>query len=116
MKNNGNITLIHSQRSKMLLWGGFLIIAGIGFLIPKDLSILFSIDLFFIDIAATFLSVMALIGASLSIRCRHCGLKLVWYALSKKNIGGWLDWLLHVEECPQCEKNQAQCDEEDDKV
>lgn len=107
MENNRNITLIHSQRGKLLFWGGVLIIAGIGFLFPEKLSLLLSIDIFFIDITATFFSIVALIGASLSIRCQYCGLRLIWYAISEKNLGTWLEWLLHVEECPRCKKHQS---------
>jgi hypothetical protein len=102
MKNEISVTLIHSQKNKMLFWMVVIIIAGIGFIVPEYLSSLFSVDLFLINITATLLCLIALIGASLSIRCAHCGLRLVWYALSKKGIGAWLDWLLHVKECPKC--------------
>ncbi len=105
MKNKKNVTLIHSQKGKLLFWGSILSFAGIGFLFPENLSLLLPVDMFFIDITATFLSVIVLVGASLSIRCQYCGLRLFWYAISEKNLGAWLDWLLHVEECPRCKKS-----------
>ena len=107
MKNNKNKTLIHSQKGKLLFLGSVLIIGGIGFLFPEYLSHLLSMDRFFINITATLLSMVAFIGASLSIKCQHCGLRLVWYALSKKSLGAWVGWLLRVEECPRCEKSNV---------
>ena len=50
----------------------------------------------------TFLGLATLVSASLAIRCPNCRLSLVWFALSKKATGSWLNWLLDEDTCPRC--------------
>ena len=43
------------------------------------------------------------IFACTSIRCPDCGLRWVWYAVSKTDMNQWLTWLVSFERCPGCE-------------
>ena len=53
-------------------------------------------------LTGTFLGLATLVSASLAIRCPSCRLSLVWFALSKKSTGSWLNWLLDEDTCPRC--------------
>lgn len=94
--------LIAHQKWKLWIWGVLLAVAGLGFLMPDRLGAALAIDPSLIDLGAVFISFVALVGASLSIRCPQCGLSLAWYGLSHKDLGGWLSWLLSVGVCPRC--------------
>jgi len=48
------------------------------------------------------LGLTTLVSASVAIRCPNCRLSLVWFALSKKATGSWLNWLLDEDTCPRC--------------
>jgi uncharacterized membrane protein YdcZ (DUF606 family) len=37
-----------------------------------------------------------------SVQCPHCALKIVWYAITKKDHREWFTWLITVERCPKC--------------
>jgi len=39
-----------------------------------------------------------------SIICPDCKLKLLWYSITKVGLGTWFNWLVNLENCPQCEK------------
>lgn len=47
-------------------------------------------------IAATFY------WAGQNIVCPQCGLKLLYYAITKVGLGTWYVWLLSEEKCPDC--------------
>jgi hypothetical protein len=36
------------------------------------------------------------------IKCPNCKLKLFYFAVSKRELGSWLPWLLSQEKCPKC--------------
>ena len=37
-----------------------------------------------------------------SIRCRACGFKLLWHAISAMPHAGSIEWFLIVDHCPRC--------------
>lgn len=47
-------------------------------------------------IAATFY------WAGQNIVCPHCGLRLLYYSITKVGLGTWYVWLLTEEKCPTC--------------
>ena len=47
-------------------------------------------------IAATFY------WAGQNIVCPQCGLKLLYYSITKVGLGSWYVWLLSEEKCPDC--------------
>jgi len=102
MANDFSETLIAKQKWKLWLWGCVLVVAGLGFLFPMKFAQIFAVDPIAINLAALSLTLAALVGASLSIRCPKCGLSLVWHGLSQEKIGEWLSWLLNVRVCPRC--------------
>jgi hypothetical protein len=46
--------------------------------------------------------VISLYWLASNLKCRACGLKLLWYAFGHAKNASWLDWLLHQTECPKC--------------
>jgi hypothetical protein len=54
-----------------------------------------------VSLAAVALGCIALVGATLSVRCPSCGLNLAWYAPSKQAYHSWLSWLLDIKVCPR---------------
>src|SRR3989344_7172998 len=93
MNDNYSIPLIATQKWKLWIWAGLIIMAGMGFLFSNQLASIFAINLLAVNIGSILVSFAAIVGASLSIRCPQCGLSLVWHGLSQKNIGEWLLWL-----------------------
>lgn len=57
----------------------------------------------YVDLAGTATAVLTFLFAVFSIRCPNCKLKWVWYAVSKKEVGEWLTWLMSFQNCPCCE-------------
>lgn len=47
-------------------------------------------------IAATFY------WAGQNIVCPQCGLRLLYYSITKVGLGSWYIWLLNEEKCPDC--------------
>ena len=46
---------------------------------------------------------VALLFASLSIRCPACHFRLFWHAIRNDPSGSWLNWLTELSVCPRCE-------------
>ncbi len=42
-----------------------------------------------------------------SITCPDCKLKLFWYSITKVGLGTWFTWLINLEKCPQCIKQNG---------
>jgi hypothetical protein len=56
-----------------------------------------------IDLASLVTMFLTSLFAVISIRCPNCKLKWVWYAVSTKEVGEWLPWLISFQSCPCCE-------------
>ena len=95
-------TLVASQEWKLWLFGGLVAVAGLGFLFIDGIASGFGVDPFVVRLGTLSLTFGTLATALLSVRCPHCGLRLVMYATSRQSIGQWLHWLLTVRSCPRC--------------
>jgi hypothetical protein len=63
-------------------------------------------------IAGGMTSVLAgLVYACFGIRCRACGAKWFWLAMSKQASNHWIHWLLSQSACPNC-KNDFRRDQQ----
>lgn len=94
--------LIAQQKLRLWLFGGMLGLAGLGLLFPEEIANAFGVAAVSVRFATLILTLSALAAAFLTIRCPHCGLRLVFYAMSHKGAGEWLQWLLEVRTCPKC--------------
>lgn len=99
---NPTLSLIAPQRSRLWLWATVLAVSGACAFAPEQLSRTVGIDVVYVMLSGIALGVVALLGASVSVRCPRCSLSLAWYALSKQNHSEWLSWLLDVRTCPRC--------------
>lgn len=91
-----------SQRWKLWLAAAVLVVVGAGLVAPDAWSALTGGRPVMIKLAAMAAGLILLIGACAAVRCRSCGLGLLWYSLSRKGINAWLDWLLEARTCPRC--------------
>lgn len=53
-------------------------------------------------IAAMVLIAVTFYWAGQNIVCPQCGLKLLYYSLTKIGLGTWYIWLVSEEKCPDC--------------
>jgi len=98
-------TLLTSQRWKLWLFGGLAAAAALGFLFNDGIGRVLGVDPLVVQLAI-LLPTFSIFGAALlSVRCPHCGLRLVPYAMSHQGVGQWLNWLVTVKNCPQCGKS-----------
>ena len=102
MNDDGLRLLVASQERKLWLLGGMLAIAGLGFLFTDGIGRAFDVPAVVVQLCASLLTFSTLAGAFFAVRCTHCGLRLVMYAMSHKGVGEWLQWLLTVKKCPKC--------------
>ena len=94
--------LIAQQKRRLWLFGGMIGLAGLGLLFSEEIANTFGVASVWVRFAALIVTFSALAAAFLTIRCPHCGLRLVFYAMSHKGVGEWLQWLLEVRTCPKC--------------
>lgn len=102
MNETDSPTLVASQEWKLWLFGGLVAVAGLGFLFTDWIAGGLGVDPFVVRLGTLLLTFGTLAAAFLSVRCPHCGLRLVMYAMSRQSIGQWLHWLLTVRNCPRC--------------
>ena len=100
-------SLVEGQRWKLWLAGALLAVVAVGFLVPDGVSRVLGIAGVAVELGATALAFLSLGWATFVVRCRHCGLPLVKYAMSNQSIGQWLQWLLTVKRCPRCGADHA---------
>jgi len=108
MESEKDIVLIYSQRHKLWIWGGLLIFSGVSPFFSEYIFYFLRIDPIVVDLGAVFIFLFSLLGAVFSIKCPKCRLGLVWYAMSKKDVGAWLEWLLNIKKCPRCKIEGSQ--------
>jgi len=102
MRDESVVTLVKPQRWKV--WLCALAVAALGacYVWPTALASFFGTSPTILTIAASLAGLIVLVGACLMIRCRACGLSLVWHGMSTKPANDWLHWLLDVQTCPRC--------------
>jgi hypothetical protein len=99
--------LVEGQQWKLWLAGAMLAVAGAGFLVPDGIGRTLDVPGVSVQLGAMVLCLASLGWAAYAVRCRHCGLRLVMYAMSRQSIGQWLQWLLAVKRCPKCGADHA---------
>lgn len=99
--------LVDGQQWKLLVTGALLAVAGGGFLIPDGIGRVLDVPGVAVQLGAMALCFTSLGWAAYAVRCRHCRLRLVMYAMSHQSIGQWLHWLLAVKRCPKCGADHA---------
>ena len=100
-------TLVEWQKWKLWLSGALLAVAAVGFLVPDGVARVLGIAGVAVELGALLLTFVSLGWAIYAVRCRHCGLRLVMYAMSNQSIGQWLQWLLMAKRCPRCGADHA---------
>lgn len=75
-----------------------IMVYGIGRHLNDKSDLALMLDLY--GLAGTICS--AIFGC-LFIRCPKCGLRWLWYAVTKQNINGWFPWLVTLQQCPNCD-------------
>jgi hypothetical protein len=56
------------------------------------------------ELGAVAVAVLAFTWTCLVVRCPGCGLRLLWYAVSKLPHSSWLTWVFQFTECPGCQQ------------
>ncbi len=102
MSNESYVTLVAPQRWKLRLCGAAEAAVGACYIVPDALATLFGTSPAMLELAASLAGLVVLVGACLAVRCRACGLSLVWHGVSTKSVNDWLNWLLDVRTCPRC--------------
>lgn len=105
--DSGLPTLVEWQKWKLWLSGALLAVAAVGFLVPDGIGHVLGVADVAVEFSALLLTFVSLGWAIYSVRCRHCGLRLVTYAMSSQSIGQWLQWLLTAKRCPRCGADHA---------
>jgi len=54
---------------------------------------------------AIVLAFCALVWGLVSVQCRNCGTRLLWYAMLNKNANESLGWLVSTPNCPVCKSD-----------
>ncbi len=102
MRDESHVALVKPQRWKLWLCALAVAALGASYVWPAALAIFFGTSSTILKIAASVAGFIVVVGACLMIRCRACGLSLVWHAMSTKPANDWLNWLLDVQTCPRC--------------
>jgi hypothetical protein len=102
MRDDSLVTLVRPQRWKLWLCAVAVAAVGTCYVVPAALATLFDISSAMLKLAASLVGIMVLVGACLAVRCRACGLSLIWHGVSTKSANDWLNWLLDVRTCPRC--------------
>ena len=94
--------LVAAQSWKLRLSFVLLAIGGVCNFAAQPIARVIGVDPGLLLVFGVLLSIVALTFAAMSVRCPSCGLRLFWFAVSKKSVGAWLSWLLQLESCPRC--------------
>jgi len=50
---------------------------------------------------------LAFAGLCLLVRCRRCGYRLFWHAVSRRDHKDGISWFLTARECPECGESRV---------
>ena len=95
-------TLIASQRWKLWVLGPIAVCAGLLLLWNRQLAFYVDADPFLVSLGGAVLGLTTLVAGCLTLRYPSCRLSLLWYGVSKKSVGSWLEWVLDIQKCPRC--------------
>lgn len=90
------------QGWKLWLLASLVIISGLSFFYSDEIKNWFGVAGVLVQLGLLILTFTALAWVFYSIRCRHCGLRLVQYSMTNKSAGEWLQWVIEVKTCPSC--------------
>jgi hypothetical protein len=62
---------------------------------------------FELAMTGVLLALAGVAWACLSIRCRACGMRWLWFAVKTQDRHAWLQWLLSQRVCPSCGNDPA---------
>ncbi|MCY4755444.1 hypothetical protein ACFP3P_21630 [Pelomonas aquatica] len=99
--------LIERQQWKLWLAGVMLAVGGAGLLMPDGIGRTLDAPGVAVQFGAMVLCFVSLGWAANAVRCKHCGLRIVMFAISCQSVGQWLHWLLTVKRCPKCGSDHA---------
>ena len=74
--------------------------AAIGFQFP--LARILGTEAVYVAFVSAAVAVPAFLLMVFSVRCPRCGLRIVWYGVSKKDHREWFTWVTTLERCPGC--------------
>lgn len=94
--------LIEGQHWKLWLFACLLAVSGVCFYATDLIASVFGMSSVLVVLTAVAISLLAIIGSALFVRCPACSLSIAWYALSKQPYDAWLSWLVETKVCPQC--------------
>ena len=94
--------LVGPQSWKLWLCALLLAFAGVASFASSPVGRIIGVEPALVGLVASALALVVFSLAAWSIACPSCGLRLAWYAVSKKPLGQWLSWLLDAESCPRC--------------
>jgi hypothetical protein len=84
MSGESYVTLVAPQRWKLWLCAAAVAAVGACYIVPDALAALFGASPAMLKLAASLAGLVVLAGACLAVRCRACGLSLVWHGVSTK--------------------------------
>jgi hypothetical protein len=58
-------------------------------------------------VVGLLVGILPIIVATFAIRCRRCGARWLWIAVSTHNLRQWWEWLLAQTVCPKCGDDPA---------
>ena len=94
--------LVAPQRWKLHLAFAGVLAAGALMWFDRWFATVLHVERFVPTLIGAALGLVVLVATCLAVRCSACHSSLVWYGLSKKHSGAWLDWLLTETTCPKC--------------
>ena len=99
--------LVAPQRWKLHLAFVGVLAAGALMWFDRWFATVLHVERFVPTLVGTALGLVVLVATCLAVRCPACHSSLVWYGISKKRSGAWLDWLLTETTCPKCGHSSA---------
>ena len=97
-----DIPLIDSQRWKIRLALAIFAAASGLTIFDRQAASWLGLNRYEPTLIATVLGVIGFLWASVSIVCTSCGLRLFWYAITKKSVNAWGEWFINANACPRC--------------
>lgn len=90
------------QTSKFVLPITLATLSGTAISFQFSLARMMGTDPVYISLLSVAIGLPAFLLAVSWVRCPRYSLKVVWYAVSKKDYREWFTWLTTIERCPGC--------------
>lgn len=99
-------TLIARNAWKLWAFALMIAVAGVALFFPNMVGNVLQVEAVAVQFFTLGASALLLCWIIYAIRCPYCNLHLVSYAMSHQPIGDWLQWLLTVKTCPNCQRSR----------